>query len=99
MSGPSGERPAWWWTGRAPVAGAPGVGADGRVTSLPAPNLATCTRQQALDYFDNTWMLTEVLLSSLQGASAEGNGGSSRVPREGVSRRAQVAADSSRQRW
>lgn len=66
-SGPAGERPDWWWTGCAPVAGAPGIQPDGTLTSLPAPNLATCTRQQALDYFDNTWLIDEVLFSALQG--------------------------------
>lgn len=40
---------------------------DGSLTSLPAPNLASMSRQQALDYFDNTWLLTEVLFSALQG--------------------------------
>lgn len=70
VSGPNGERPDWWWTGRRPEAGAPGVQPDGTVTSLPAPNLATVTRQQALEYFENTWLLTEVLFSALQGESA-----------------------------
>jgi hypothetical protein len=36
------------------------------LTSLPLPNLATVTRQETLDYFNNTWALTELLLSSLQ---------------------------------
>jgi hypothetical protein len=49
------------------MAGTPGVQPDGTITSLPMPNLASCTRQQALDYFDNTWCLTEVLFSALQG--------------------------------
>lgn len=44
--------------------------ADGTITSLPLPNLSTVTRQQALDYFDNTWTITEVLFSALQGARA-----------------------------
>ena len=70
VSGPAGERPDWWWTGPKPVAGTPGVQPDGTLTSLPMPNLASCTRQQALDYFDNTWCLTEVLFSALQGGWA-----------------------------
>lgn len=89
VSGPAGERPAWWWTGRAPAAGAPGVGADGAVTSLPAPNLGTCSRQQALDYFDNTWMLTEVLFSALQGeggAAGEGRAAAAGSRRGDLSR-------------
>ncbi|EFN57275.1 hypothetical protein CHLNCDRAFT_143847 [Chlorella variabilis] len=67
VSGPSGERPDWWWTGPKPVPGAAGVQPDGTITSLPLPDLATCTRQQALAYFDNTWLITEVLFSALQG--------------------------------
>ena len=46
VSGPAGERPDWWWTGPKPVQGTPGVQPDGTITSLPLPNLATCTRQQ-----------------------------------------------------
>jgi hypothetical protein len=56
-----------WWTGKSPVAGVcPGVDADGKIHSLAMPNLARCTRQTILDYFDNTWALTEVLFSALQ---------------------------------
>jgi 5-histidylcysteine sulfoxide synthase/putative 4-mercaptohistidine N1-methyltranferase len=65
----TGPRPAWWWTGRTPQ-DCPGRQSDGTLTSLPLPNLATCARQQALDYFDNTWTLTEVLFSGLQGEEA-----------------------------
>jgi hypothetical protein len=46
VSGPKGERPDWWWTGPKPEAGAAGIQHDGTVTSLPLPNLATCTREQ-----------------------------------------------------
>jgi hypothetical protein len=53
VPGPNGERPDWWWTGKAPIQGTPGVQPDGTITSLPMPNLATCTRQEALDYFTN----------------------------------------------
>jgi hypothetical protein len=128
VSGSNGERPAWWWTGPKPTPGTAGVQADGTITSLPLPCLATCTRQQvtamsaattfwyhtaafgachmpgqlpqcpsvcvalrccvrlycstvllstmqlyccpamqALEYFDNTWLITEVLFSALQG--------------------------------
>lgn len=76
MTAPDGSRPDWWWTGRAPVPGCPGLLPDGTMTSLPAPNLATVTRQQLLDYFDNTWTLTEVLFSALQGAKRGGSSGS-----------------------
>ena len=63
------SRPAWWWTGRTPP-DCPGRQSDGTLTSLSLPNLATCDRQQVLDYFDNTWTLTEVLFSGLQGEEA-----------------------------
>ncbi|KNC48252.1 generic methyltransferase [Thecamonas trahens ATCC 50062] len=60
----------WWWTGKAPVAGTPGVGPDGLVTSLPLVDYTTASRQELLDYFDNTWLLTEVLFSSLASEEA-----------------------------
>lgn len=66
-----GPRPKWWWTGRPPEYGVcPGVQQDGKISSLPELNLAQCSRQNILDYFDNTWTLTEVLFSSLQGIAA-----------------------------
>ena len=65
----TGPRPAWWWTGRSPQ-DCPGLQPDGTLTSLPLPNLATCTREQVLDYFDNTWTLTETLFSGLRGEEA-----------------------------
>ncbi len=65
----TGPRSAWWWTGQSPHH-VPGRQPDGTLTSLPLPNLATCTRQQALDYFDNGWTLTEVLFSGLKGEEA-----------------------------
>ncbi|MCB1825634.1 MAG: 5-histidylcysteine sulfoxide synthase, partial [Candidatus Competibacteraceae bacterium] len=65
----AGPRPAWWWTGTTPR-DCPGRLPDGTLTSLPLPNLSTCTRQQALDYFDNGWTLTEVLFSGLKGEEA-----------------------------
>ena len=58
-----------WWTGRKPQ-DCPGRQPDGTLTSLPLPNLGSCTRQQALDYFDNSWTLTELLFSGLQGEEA-----------------------------
>ena len=65
----AGPRPAWWWTGRTPR-DCPGRQPDGTLTSLPLPNLATCTRAQTLDYFDNGWALTEILFSGLQSEEA-----------------------------
>lgn len=64
-----GPRPAWWWTGLPPQ-DTPGVQTDGTLTSLPIPHLANCTRAQVLDYFDNTWTLTETLFSGLQSEEA-----------------------------
>lgn len=52
------------WTGKEP-AECPGYQAEGTLTSLPLPNLATCTREEVQAYFDNTWTLTEVLFQSL----------------------------------
>ncbi len=61
-----GMCPQWWWTGKQPLPRVcPGVKEDGTISSLPLPNLSSCTRQEILDYFDNTWTLTEVLFSSL----------------------------------
>lgn len=56
-----------FWTGVIPRPGAPGVGDDGRVTSLPLLELASCSRQNVLDYCDNAWILTETLFSALNG--------------------------------
>ncbi|NEN94323.1 MAG: 5-histidylcysteine sulfoxide synthase [Moorea sp. SIO3I7] len=56
-----GPRPDWWWTGLRPTE---------VLHAMPIPNLATCTRHQILDYFDNGWLMTEVLLSALQGERA-----------------------------
>ena len=65
----TGLRSEQWWTGRKPQ-DCPGRQPDGTLTSLPLPHLASCTRQQTLDYFDNSWTLTELLFSSLQGEEA-----------------------------
>lgn len=67
----AGDRPKDWWTGKPPLSGeCPGMGTDGKITSLPLPDLSRCTRQQVQDYFDNTWTLNEVLFSALQGEAA-----------------------------
>jgi 5-histidylcysteine sulfoxide synthase/putative 4-mercaptohistidine N1-methyltranferase len=57
-------RKAEWWTGLPPSA-CPGYSSQGKLHSLPIPNLDTCTRQQVLDYFNNTWTLSELLFSAL----------------------------------
>jgi 5-histidylcysteine sulfoxide synthase len=63
-----GPRPDWWWTGKPPIYGqCAGVQANHIISSLPLINLTQCSRQAVLDYFDNTWTLTEVLFSALQG--------------------------------
>lgn len=56
-----GPRPEWWWTGKAP---------EGAMTSLPLLDYSRCTREAALDYFDNSWTLTEVLFASLKSEEA-----------------------------
>ncbi|CAM9110758.1 unnamed protein product [Choristocarpus tenellus] len=61
-----GKRPDSWWTGPKPEA-TPGMQANGQLSSLPQLKLSDCSRQTLLDYFNNTWVLTEVLFSSLQG--------------------------------
>ncbi len=66
-----GVRSDWWWTGQKPEPNTcPGVNDAGVLSSLPQPNLSTFTRQQVLDYFDNSWALTETLFSALQGEAA-----------------------------
>lgn len=55
-----------WFTGKEPVYGeCPGVRADGSITSLPMPDLSTCTRDDVRNYFDNSWTITEILFSAL----------------------------------
>lgn len=56
-----------WWTGRRPE-DCPGYSSAANcLQSLEIPNLNSCTREQTLAYFDNTWTLTELLFSSLIG--------------------------------
>jgi len=55
-----------WWTGLPPQ-DCPGFNAQGNfLQSLPLLNLDICTRQDILDYFNNTWTLTELLFSGLK---------------------------------
>jgi 5-histidylcysteine sulfoxide synthase len=66
LVGPRGNS---WWTGKAPSS-TPGYNADsGTLMSLPSPALDSLTVSELRDYFDNTWTLTEILFSSLQGDS------------------------------
>ena len=63
-----GKRPSWWWTSTYKNPGnCPGINNSGKISSLPQPNLHQITREKVLNYFDNTWNLTEILFSSLQG--------------------------------
>ncbi len=67
-----GPRDSSWWTGKKP-AECPGFVKDtGKVYSLPQLSLdaKVCSKQAIQNYFDNTWTLTEILLSSLQGEEA-----------------------------
>lgn len=63
------QRSNEWWTGLSPKE-APGMCKDGKFRSLAQPNLSEATRQDFLDYFDNTWTMQELLYSSLNGEEA-----------------------------
>ncbi|MGZ3749305.1 MAG: hypothetical protein ACXVCD_18355, partial [Pseudobdellovibrionaceae bacterium] len=66
-----GLRPDKWWTGKKPLRGiCPGVDEDGFYHSLSQLNFKNANRQDVLNYFDNTWTMTEVLFSGLQGEEA-----------------------------
>lgn len=57
--------PRTWWTGLSPQQ-CPGFDPETQsLKALPLLNLSLCSRQDVLDYFDNTWTLTEVLFSGL----------------------------------
>jgi hypothetical protein len=68
-TGADGTRPAWFWTGPSPSPGTAGIQADGKITSLRMPELSA-SRQEVLEYFDNSWLLTEIIFSGLQGTEA-----------------------------
>lgn len=66
----TGTRSASWYTGLSPTE-CPGFNpAIQQLQSLPLPNLANCTREATLAYLNNTWTITELLFSSLQGSEA-----------------------------
>lgn len=44
-----------------------GVDEKGVLRSLPLPNLSAVTRQEAMEYFDNSWTLFEMLFAGLKG--------------------------------
>jgi 5-histidylcysteine sulfoxide synthase len=55
-----------WWTGLAPEK-CPGFDAERNcLVSLPLINHKILTRQDVLDYFNNSWTLTELLFQSLK---------------------------------
>lgn len=55
-----------WWTGLAPEH-CPGFDHERQcLNALPQINLSLCTRQDVLDYFNNSWTLTELLFSGLK---------------------------------
>ncbi len=62
--GPS--RDASWWTGPNPASlDCPGRQDDGSIAALETPDLARCTRKDVQAYFDNGWVLTELLFAGL----------------------------------
>ncbi len=64
------DKPIIPWTGAIPAFGqCAGVRADGTIHSLPLITTHS-NRQQLLDYFENTWALTEVLFSGLASLEA-----------------------------
>lgn len=66
-----GERPKLWWTGKPPIFGlCPGIDVNNQAYALPILDLRYSNPKHILDYFDNSWMLTELLFSSLQGEEA-----------------------------
>ncbi len=48
-----------------PRPGYAGVGSDGKISSMALPNLQKVARAELQEYFDNTWLLNEVLFSGL----------------------------------
>ncbi len=55
-----------WWTGTHPEKTQGFNKAQNYLAALPLINLDICTRQDVLDYFNNSWTLTEILFSSLK---------------------------------
>lgn len=58
-----------WWTGLAPQE-CPGFNQEKQfLQALPLINMDLCTRQDVIDYFNNSWTLTELLFASLKNES------------------------------
>jgi hypothetical protein len=64
LTGP--RDPDEWFTGKQPKI-CPGVDAKGIIRSLPLPRLDAVTRENAMEYFDNSWTLYETLFAGLNG--------------------------------
>lgn len=59
-----------WWTGLSPEQ-CPGFDKERNcLIALPLLNLEICSRQDILDYFNNSWTLTELLFQSMKVESA-----------------------------
>lgn len=67
---PDGTRPDWFWTGPVPQEGKAGI-INGRITSLPIPNCSTAWKEAVLEYFDNTWLISEIIFSGALSWHAE----------------------------
>ena len=63
LTGP--RNPDEWFTGLAPHQ-SPGF-SHGAIRSLALPNLSAVTRENAKEYFDNSWTLYETLFAGLNG--------------------------------
>ncbi len=59
-----------WWTGLPPEKCVGFNAQKNCLQALPLLNLDICTRQDVLNYFDNTWTLTELLFQSLKTENA-----------------------------
>jgi 5-histidylcysteine sulfoxide synthase len=63
---PSFPRDDSWWTGPNPKGDScPGRSAEGWISALKAPDLTSCKRSEVKAYFDNGWVLTELLFAAL----------------------------------
>lgn len=61
------REPAWWYTGEEPTTL---LGENTELVPRAHPDLSSVTREQTLDYFKYSWLLTDELFSSLQGLEA-----------------------------
>ena len=66
----SSDSQVGWWTGVPPEKCVGFNKKKNFLQALPLLNLEICSRQDVLNYFDNTWTLTELLFQSLKNESA-----------------------------